>query len=145
MPVSKRTQSGFGMLEVLVALVLIATVGGAIIVWVQGGLDSVIRMRAVNAELQSRRLVGEWSHALNPMLTPKGEAEVGDLHVEWEAAAAAEVTPQAGYPRGIGSYDVALYRVRLRVFTPKEKRFWFEENVLRVGSRRARDPMPSLF
>lgn len=127
------------MLEVLVALVLMATVGVAIIVWVQGGLDSVQRMRSVNATLQAQRQIAEWSQGLNPMVTPSGEVELGALRVAWEATEIAPPIAQAGFPRYLGPNDVALYRVVLKVYSGKQTTPWFGDTVERLGFKKVRE------
>ena len=132
-------QAGFGLLEALVALVLLSSIGFTLLAWVQQNLDTVQRMRGFYAEQEARRNLAEWVHALNPMETPSGEVRLGALRLSWKSELKGEKVSQTGYPQGIGLYDVALYDVSLTVFRQKESVPWFEETLTAVGHKKVRD------
>ena len=132
-------QAGFGLLEALVALVLLSSIGFTLLAWVQQNLDTMQRMRSFYAEQEARRSVAEWSYTLNPMETPVGEVLVGGLRLSWKAVPQAEKVSQIGYPIGVGLHDVSLYDVDVSVYWQKESKPWFVEKVVSVGFRKVRE------
>ena len=135
----RRFSSGFGMLEVLVALVLITSVGVTILAWVQGGVDSVLRLRGVYAQMHARQRILAFSRTINPAEKPSGKAELGDSRLEWTSSVLETPVPQTGYPSGKGFYDIGLYRLEIKVFDRDVSELWFQETLDVVGSRKVRD------
>lgn len=131
------------MLEALVALVLLSSVGFTLLAWVQQNLDALQHMQDVYNDLEARRTVVKWSRALNPMAQASGEARVGELRIAWQATQQGNVVSQSGYPSGIGLYDLAMYDVSIIVFRGDASIPLMTENIVRVGYRRARDSVPS--
>lgn len=127
------------MLEALVALVLLSSVGFSLLGWVQQNLDALQRMQGFYAELEARRDVLEWARGLNPMARPSGEIVVGNRRISWNAVPAADAVTQAGYPSGTGLYDLALYDIKISVYRADEGLPWFTERLLGVGYRKARE------
>lgn len=136
---TERRQRGFGLLEALVALVLLSSIGFTLLAWVQQNLDGMQRMREFYAVQDARRSLLEWSYRLNPMETPEGEAELGAWQVRWKAQARGEPVSQTGYPQGIGLYDVALYDVELSLYRPPESKVWLAEKLLLLGHKKVRE------
>ena len=134
----KRSSGGFGMLEVLVALVLITSVGVTIVAWVQGGVDSVLRLRSVYEQMHARQRVLVFSRTINPAEKPVGKAVLGGDRLEWTSDVLETPVPQTGYPSGRGYYDVGLYRLEIKVFHSDSSELWFQEALDVVGSRKVR-------
>jgi len=131
-------QSGFGLLEALVALVLISSIGFALLAWIQQNLDAVQRLRGHYHELAARRIILDWSSSLNPMQTPTGETALGEIRLQWSAEQEGDITMQSGYPMGTGLYDIALYKVQVTAYQQQLGTPWFKEQLTRVGYRKAR-------
>jgi type II secretory pathway component PulJ len=131
-------QEGFGLLEALVALTLLTSVGFALLAWVERELDGLRRLSGHYAELELRRNILDWSRHLNPMKEPVGEMRLGDYRVEWKSTQLDVVRPQSGYPAGIGLHDLALYKVQVIAYKGSEKAD-FDETLLRVGHARNRE------
>ncbi|MCL4680515.1 MAG: hypothetical protein KJZ92_04505 [Rhodocyclaceae bacterium] len=134
-----RRDAGFGVLEALVALVLLSSVGFVLLGWVQQNLEALQRMQGFYAEQEARRDLVEWSRGLNPMARPSGETVIGNRRIVWDAAPAADAVTQAGYPAGTGLYDLALYEIRISVYRTGEGSPWFTERMTAVGYRKARE------
>jgi general secretion pathway protein I len=134
-----RRHSGFGLLEALVALVLLSSIGFTLLAWVQQNLDTVQRLRLFYAEQDARRTVAEWASSLNPMDFPNGETAFGGLRLHWEGEILGERVSQTGYPQGIGLHDVALYRLNVVVHRERESEPWFSESIDVVGYKRVRE------
>lgn len=135
----RRRARGFTLLEAMVAMVLVASVGAVVLSWIQQSVQSVQRLNKVYEELEARKTIEEWGRHLNPAVKPRGEAQVGDLRVEWEATETQAPMPVAGYPAGIGIYDVSLYEVAIKVYQRAEPAPWFNEKLVRIGQRKVRE------
>jgi type II secretory pathway component PulJ len=133
-----RKQRGFGLLEALVALALISSIGIALLAWVQQNLDILQRLRGHYQEQEARRLVQDWSAALNPMQQPEGEVTMGETRIVWKAEQQGAPTSQSGYPMGIGLYDLAMFRVVVTVYRGRAATPWVQEELTRLGWRQAR-------
>ena len=136
---TRRRQSGFGLLEALVALVLLSSIGFTLLAWIEQNLNTMQRMRSFYSEQEARRTVTEWIYTLNPMETPSGELVIGALRLSWKAEPQAEKVSQMGYPSGVGLHDMALYDVAVSVFREREVTPWFVEKVVCVGYRKVRE------
>lgn len=134
-----RRQHGFGLLEALVALVLLSSIGFTLLAWVQQNLDGMQRMREFYAVQDARRSLAEWSQRINPMETPEGEADIGSWHARWKSQARGDPVSQMGYPGGIGLYDVALYDVEISLYRPPESKVWLVEKMAVIGFKKVRE------
>lgn len=130
-------QRGFSLLEAIVALALLASVGMALLSWLNGSLISLRRVQEVAAVQAAARDALAYLDTINPMLTPQGETELGEWRLRWQAREVEPVREGAGYPGGIGLFDVGLYDTR--VWLERDGRT-IEEFVLRqVGYRKVRE------
>ena len=132
-------QTGFGLLEALVALVLLSSVGFTLLAWIQQNLDVLQRLRGVYAEVDARKSVLAWSRSLNPMERPNGEVVLGTLRLTWKAAGSSAPVTQIGYPMGTGLHDLALYDVSINIFRPNQQEPWFVQQIVCVGHKKMRD------
>ena len=136
-PINRR-QAGFGLLEALVALVLLSSIGFTLLAWVQQNLDTMQRMRSFYSEQEARRTVAEWVNTLNPMENPSGELVLGSVRLSWKAVPQADKVSQMGYPTGVGLHDMALYDVDVSVFRQRETSPWFIEKLVCIGFKKVR-------
>lgn len=134
----KTKQLGFGLLEALVALVLLSSLGFALLAWIQQNIDLTGKLRNHHLEQEARQTVIDWSSSVNFMETPKGEHKLGNLHISWDAELKYPITSQAGYPMGTGLFDLALYDISITASRADETRTWFSEKLVRVGYRKTR-------
>jgi len=135
---------GFGLLEALVALVLIAGVGFTLLAWVQQNLDTLGRLRTHYEAQEARRMIQDWSMMLNPMAEPEGEITLGGMRLRWQSEQEGDKRTQSGYPAGMGLYDVALFKVRVDVYRPQENTPWISETLTRAGYYKARTFKPPI-
>jgi len=131
-------QSGFTMMEALVALALIAVTLIPLYEWVGRSLATAARTadvtRQAEAELSALAVVSR----VNPMEEPSGSVEVGGYRIRWQATPKTDPVDNISYPRGVGLYQITLYEVRAEVLRGNEQ--WFEIHVDQVGYRRVRNP-----
>jgi len=144
MPEPLRKMQGFGLLEALIALVLIAGVGFTLLAWVQQNLDTLGRLRVYYEEQETRRMIQDWSLVLNPMNEPEGETTLGGMILRWQSEQEGDKRSQSGYPMGTGLYDVALYRVTVDVYRQSDNTPWLSETLIRAGYYKVRSSRPPI-
>jgi general secretion pathway protein I len=109
-------QHGFTLLEAIVAIVLIATTGMALLSWINTNLIALNRVQDVQRRNESIRNALNFIDTLNPMLKPEGEQTLGIYTFKWHST---EIDPSrnnvnsSGYD---GYYLVALYNIELAIY-----------------------------
>lgn len=134
-PPSRRRQGGFGLLEVLVSLVIFASVGFTLLAWFQQSVDTVQRLRSFYEVQDARKTALEIARSLNPMQQSRGEVTHGALRVTWETQPDGDETVQIGYPTGVGRHRLRLYSTTLSVYRGTEAAPWFVEKLTLIGHR----------
>ncbi len=108
-------QAGFTLLEVIVALLLIATTGMALLSWINTHLISLQRVQAAQERQDALRNALAWLDTINPETQPQGEADIGIYQMSWTSK------PLETAIRGInkwgneGVYNLSLYETRVEV------------------------------
>lgn len=132
-------QQGFTLLEAIVAIVLVGSMGMAIFGWINNSLIALQRIRDNNAMQEAQLNILEYLNVVNPMLKPEGTAEFGTYSIAWKAKILVEKRDNVAYPRGgQGLYEVALYDNLIKVSHGEES--WFEFQVKQIGYKRVRQP-----
>lgn len=111
----RRLESGFSLLEAIVAMVVMATALLALYAWLSSSTLGLTRAQAQTRALQDARSALAMMETVNPMLEPSGQRRLGDIEVDWEsttAAARRSGRTRAGRP---SLFDVALYEVQVTV------------------------------
>lgn len=135
--------AGFGMLEVLVALALVTSVGVAIVLWVESGLHSIGRLRNEYERIEASRTVEDWMRAIPFDATDAGEKELNGMLVKWKRRSLAPTVPQTGYPGGWGAHDISLLEYRFEVYRSKSSEtLWFDGSVSVVAAQYVRNFKP---
>jgi hypothetical protein len=131
-------EAGFGLLEAMVAIALLAGTMVAIFALVAGILDSAHRVGRSNQQVQLTLNAIETMMAVNPMLQETGKLDVGPYTIGWTSTAVAPPLDVAG-----SLYRIGLYECDVRVVDragSELARF----KLRRVGYRRFRDPGSTL-
>ena len=134
-------QRGFSLLEAIVAMVLISSMGGALFAWINTELQALERTQDANTRAEAMVNAVEFMEAVNPMITPQGKAPLAGMELSWEAKASTPVRDGVSYPQGISLYQLALYDTQVRVAHPDGSP-WFEFTLQQVGYKRVRDNKP---
>ena len=136
-PARRRSQQGFTLIEAIVAMVLIATTGMALFSWINSNLITLNRVQEANAESAATTNVVDYLNTVNPMLTPEGEAQLGDYQMRWKANASTDPRDGAGYPYGTSLYQLALYQTQVQV-QKADGQPWFDFTLQQVGYKQVR-------
>ncbi|MGQ3050330.1 MAG: type II secretion system protein [Roseateles sp.] len=139
---------GFGLLEAIVALVILASAGLALFAWIGQSLGDVRRIEDAQARAALQlKAVGLVTN-INPFVEPKGERRVGAVRIRWTSELIEPMRyslPFAGSKSPI--WEVGLYRldvVGTEESTATRVEFSIEQpglNALAVQPRR-REDMP---
>jgi general secretion pathway protein I len=135
---SGRKQHGFTLIEAIVALVLIATTGMALFSWINSNIITLNRVQEINAENAATVNAVEYMHDINPMISPEGQTNLGSYRLSWKAEATTEPRDGAGYPYGIGLYQLGLYQNKVTV-QKSDGQFWFAFTLQQVGYKKVRE------
>jgi general secretion pathway protein I len=132
-------QRGFSLIEAVVALTLIATLGATLFAWVANSLSALARVEQAAAEDAARLNVLAYMHTVNPMQRPQGSADFGDLRIEWRTRALQPPQDQIGQSGGVGLYQVGLYETRVTATRPGESATWLDMTLQQAGWRKVRE------
>jgi type II secretory pathway component PulJ len=103
--------AGFGLLEVLVSLALLALTGGTLFQWINQSMSTVSRLERIQAEARLNLDAQGMMNDVNPAMQPEGEREAGAIRVAWTAK---PLTPMSDGSPGtegqIGLWRTGLFR-----------------------------------
>lgn len=133
----KGRQTGFTLLEAIVALVLVSTAGLALFGWINTNIMALTRVQDANARSEATVNILEYMERVNPMLTPEGHARFGTYTMHWHSQPVTNVIDGANYPRGVSLYQLALYSTAISVKTDGNQA-WFDMKLQQVGYKKVR-------
>jgi len=107
-------QQGFSLLEAIVALILIATTGMALLSWINTNLITLQHVQQTQQRDEAIRNALAFIETINPLEKPRGEEKIGIYTFRWEAEAA--LLPKDGK----GLYQFGLYDTEVEVLSDKE-------------------------
>ena len=113
---TKGRQSGFTLLEAIVAMVIMATALLALYSWLSSSTLAINRAQAQTRALEDARTAMAILDDLNPLVEPAGEREIPPLRVRWRSEALTERQPglsQVGFPT---QFDFILYDIHVEVW-----------------------------
>ncbi|MEI6599792.1 MAG: prepilin-type N-terminal cleavage/methylation domain-containing protein [Comamonadaceae bacterium] len=136
-----RFQTGFTLIEAIVALVLMATTGMALFSWINSNIMTLSRVQASNAEDAATANAVEYMRTVNPTLTPEGKTTLGAYRMVWKAEPLTDLRDGASYPFGLSLYQIGMYQTQVAVQT-QDGTPWFSFKLQQVGYKKVRDIRP---
>lgn len=108
-------QTGFTLLEAIVALVIFASVGSSLYAWITVSLNGITRVEASRQRDEAIQAGLAMIEHVNPMAQPQGELDAGHYRVSWNSKTVE--SPRDGLlPAGaISLYKVGLWRMEVTV------------------------------
>ncbi len=114
-------RQGFTLLEVIVAMVLIATLGIALFSWITVTLSNLHHTERIFETERANANAIAWLATINPLHEPDGETTLGDTRIIWHATPSAPVRRCQAFSSLVPSiFEAGLYRVRVRIFKGTE-------------------------
>lgn len=110
-----RRQDGFTLLEAIVALTIFSMGAIALYAWLGSNVKTLERVAEQREQEALVRSALDVVQRVNPMATPEGRREVGDIAVEWTAEPVEpprQAVTQVGLPT---IFKVGLFRLDVRV------------------------------
>lgn len=110
-----RAAAGFGLLEAIVALALLAGTGMALFSWIQQNMQAASRLKQHDLEARMMLSAQALIETVNPMLQPQGALEAGDLRAQWRSEAIEPERRNLAFHPGIsGAFRIGLYRLEVQ-------------------------------
>lgn len=134
----KNSQLGFTLIEAIVALVLMGSTGMALFSWINTNIITLNRVQEINAQSEATRNIIEYMNAVNPMIMPEGKVDFGSYRITWQAEISTDVKDGANYPRGVGFYQLAMYRTNIDARKTSGEP-WFDLTLQQVGYKKVRE------
>lgn len=112
MALDRRGQTGFGLLEAIVALALLAGVGMAIFSWINTNLANSARLRQNEQVQQINQLAAAWLQTVDPARDGRFEL-MSDVQLRWTSH---PMTPRQSLPPWPGGstslWELQLFELR---------------------------------
>jgi len=128
--------SGFTLLEAIVAMVIVSTVGLALYSWLTSNLQILQRIEAATERASAQQLAVDWAQTINPLDQPNGETRLGDYTLSWEGRPLEDPMDGAASDGGPSLYQIALYELDVTVSIPGQEDVSF--SMRRVGHEQVR-------
>ena len=112
---NRAHSAGFGLLEAIVALVLISATGLALFSWVNTNLAEASRLHERDASARLQMAAVEFLGSVNPSLEPRGQRTVGQLNLSWETTAQGAEAPGMSFLGLPTNYRLQLYDAAVEV------------------------------
>jgi type II secretory pathway pseudopilin PulG len=112
-----NARAGFSALEALIAAAILGLALAPLLDLQRQSVRAAARYDAAREALSLQRSALDVLTSVNPMIEPSGRRVLTDqLSFEWVASPLTRTTPSVGYLRPEGGFDVALFRLNVRIF-----------------------------
>lgn len=112
----RPVERGFTLLEVVVALLILATSGLMLFSWINQNLATASRLRDAQARAQLHTEGVGWLSLVNPAEEPDGQREQGGVRLSWRSTLVEPMRIGDDYAGGfVPRWMVGLYRVEATV------------------------------
>ncbi len=134
---AQRRQGGFSLLEAIVSIVLLASLGLALFAWINSSVISLQHIRDANTESEATLNILEYMQSVNPMISPQGNADLGGYSFSWQAKLTTPILDGRGFSGGVSLWQFGMYDTDVSV-RRDESLPWFEFQMKQVGYKRVR-------
>lgn len=131
-----RTDRGFALLEAIVALTILASVGMALFAAISQTVQMVGRAEHAREADSALLNAAAWLETVNPAQRPEGVEQLGDIELRWRAEPIEPLRDGSTGTSWPGLYQVGLYRVHVEL--RRDGQFMAETEIRRVGYRQVR-------
>lgn len=105
---------GFGLLEAIVALLILATSGLMLFAWINQNLNGAARIKDAETRAQLQLEAQGWVAKLNPAQQPEGELEIAGMQLAWRSELVEPMRDEFSYGGHIvPRWQLGLYRVKV--------------------------------
>ncbi|WP_083249948.1 MULTISPECIES: type II secretion system protein [unclassified Aeromonas] len=124
----KKANNGFTLIEVLIALTIMATVSALVFRFVGESSFRISRVDKVQERISFEENVFNSLQDINPLKVQSGSGEIGDQHYEWSAEPISGVFPIRSEDIAQPGYDLQMYKITVNYSLNKgsNRKFSFE-------------------
>ena len=134
------TQSGFTLIEAVVALALIGAALLPLYALFSRSIDGLMRAGEANRQSEASMTALAFLRGINPMERPTGEETIGPYRLRWQTVEVLPPLDGIGYPRGVSLFQIGYYETRAEVM--RGNGVWFALSVHQVGYKKVRNLLP---
>ncbi|MEO5566509.1 MAG: prepilin-type N-terminal cleavage/methylation domain-containing protein [Luteimonas sp.] len=114
--VRRARQTGFSLLEAIVALTVFSICATALFAWLSVNVNALSRVDARRSAIDDGRTALAVLEGVNPMAEPRGERALpGSLLVRWTSREIAKRKPAISTTNSPLIFDIALYAMDVQV------------------------------
>lgn len=135
-------QRGFTLLETIIALVLISSVGMALLSWVHSNILNLQQVRNANERNQAIRNTLSFMDTVNPSLIPTGEHQLGMFLIRWQATLVDGPKDGVTLEGRIGYFQLALFDNNITIL--KDDQILTQFALRQAGYQQVRTPEDTL-
>lgn len=135
-------QRGFTLLETIIALVLISSVGMALLSWVHSNIMNLQQVRNANERNQAIRNTLSFMDTVNPSLIPTGEHQLGMFLIRWQANLVDGPKDGITLDGRIGYFQLALFDNYITIL--KDDQILTQFALRQTGYQQVRTPEDTL-
>lgn len=138
---SHRNESGFTLLEAIVAIALLGALLVPLYNLMTRNLDGLFRVGDANLHSEVMLNALALLDTVNPMERPEGSAELGAYVLRWRSELLTAPIDGVGFPAGQSLYQIAMYRTNaevLRLGRDNQLSNWFSFDLRQVGWKQVR-------
>lgn len=124
-PHACRAERGFGLLEAIVAMVILGSAGLLLFSWIQQSLESASRIRSVERRAAMQLEAQEYLSRINPGQRPNGRETLPGLLLEWTAELVEPMRNEYDYAGNLQPrWQVGLFRLKVKVSRDGDSAEW---------------------
>ncbi len=124
---------GFTLLEAIVALILFATVGMALLSWINTNLISLQRVKQIQQSQQAIRNALALMDRINPLEKSTGEETIGIYRLRWQAQAVEPLIDGMSSGGYLSLFRVGLYDVDIEIRLQNEETVLTRFTIRQIG------------
>lgn len=141
MNIRRQTQTGFTLLEAIVALSVLAMAAMALYGWLNSNLLLLKRVDEVYQSVEAVESALEWVSILDPYSQPDGEQEIAGALVTWRFVPVGGSLPARDTYGNLSVNDAQLFRAEVEVHRGEKRLARFDVVQLGLQAKRRADEL----
>lgn len=125
---------GFTLIEAIIAITIIGIAALPIMALLSQSMDQLLRASEAHARAAATESALAFIDPVNPLLTPEGQSELGEVSVSWESEILVEPNETTQIRSGLAGYSVGFYKVVVTLNRNDE--YWFSFETRKAGFER---------